>query len=93
MRVMEKISYWLVGEEGALGIEMEMWTPSLGPEMDCRRTLNPSISYAELFLDVRRCILGVDTQLLSDSQRSSRLSKELELLIQGTELSRYILMV
>lgn len=50
---MERICYWLTGvEEGALGVEMEMWTPGLGPEMDCRRTLNPSISYAGLFVDV-----------------------------------------
>lgn len=63
---------------------MEMWAPSMGPEMDCRRTLNPSISYAELFVGVHRCIFWVDAYLLSDSQRASRLPEELELQIHGT---------
>lgn len=35
---------------------MDMWTLSLGPEMDFGRTLNPSIAYAELFVDVHICI-------------------------------------
>lgn len=59
---------------------MEMWTVSLGPEMDFGRTLNPSMSYAELFAF---CWGGVGIQFSSDPQRSSRFPKELEPLIHS----------
>lgn len=48
---------------------MEMCTLSLAPEMDLG-TLNPSISYVELFMDVRICMV------LGGCTAFSRVSKE-----------------
>lgn len=59
-----------------------MWILSQGLEINLRRTLNPFISYAELFVDVHICtVLGAGAQLSSNSQKSS---KNWKTLIQGT---------